>query len=264
MSPERLPDDELDRLLREALPDELPRALEDELRSSTRAAWRRAKAASSRSGSWNLVLARVAWRTLLPQPALVAASVLMLAAGAAMQAAPVPREVVAALEGRRAWALTAMALQRAAEMDCTVAVVGADGQARRHRIVWTRDGVARVRLDDGDGAVEHVLRTAGAGASVLFPAAPRAAAIPSWRRCATPCRRSHWAACWPASRGSGASRPLRAGRSSRSAHARARARSASRSTTARTFRFVSQVAPGTGASWRRRAAGPERRRYQSW
>jgi hypothetical protein len=178
VSPERLPDDEMDRLLREALPDDLPSELEDELLLSTRAAWRRTKAPSSRSGWWKLLVERAAWRTVLPQPALVAASVLMLAVGAAMLAAPLPREVGAALEGRRAWTLTARALERAAEMSCTVVVVDAGGHARRHRIVWTRGGGARVHLEEGDGAVERVLRTASSAASVLFPAAPPATGDP--------------------------------------------------------------------------------------
>ena len=169
MSERLLPDDEVDRLLREALADDLPKELEDELRGGAREAWRRA-ASGARPARWRDWFPSV-WRPLVPQTALVAASLAMLAAGAVMQAAPAPHSVVASLEGRQAAARVARAMGRATAMECTVQVSDDHGRQLRHRIDWKAPGETRVRLDGAGGRAERTLRLPGAAPSVLTRAA---------------------------------------------------------------------------------------------
>ena len=168
MSGRRLPDDEVDRLLREALADDLPAALEGELRRETRIAWRRA--ASERPARWQDWLGfPVGWRRVRPQPALVAAALVMLAAGAVMQAAPPPPDVLESFQGRQASALTARALGRATAMECAVVLDDERRHRVSYRIDWRAAGETRVRSDGGAGAAEWALHLPGAGPSVLTP-----------------------------------------------------------------------------------------------
>lgn len=170
MTPRKLAQDELDRLLRAAFPDDLPAELERDLRREARRAWHTA-ASQPRRTRWRIQLAlSLAWRASLPQPVLVAVSILMLAAGQAMQAAPVPSAVVSLLEGRQAAALTARALERASEMQCSVEAAGAGAHVRRYWIEWAAPGRARVRFDGEAGPVERRLSLRQAGSSVLLPA----------------------------------------------------------------------------------------------
>lgn len=171
MSERLLPDDEVDRLLREALADDLPKGLEDGLRGGAREAWRRA-ASGPRPARWRAWLEiPTTWRPLVPQPALVAAALAMLAAGTVMQAAPAPREVVESFEGRQASARAARALGRAVAMDCAVEVSDDRGRRLRYRVDWKAPGEARVRLDAAAARVEWTLRLPGPAPSVLTPAA---------------------------------------------------------------------------------------------
>jgi len=166
-----LPDDEVDRLLRQALADDLPKPLEEELRREARQAWRRAAAGPRRTGWRDRLLLPPAWRPLLPQPALVAAALAMLAAGAVMQAAPAPRGVVEAFAWRQASVLVARALGGARAMECAVEVADERGRLLSYRIAWEAPGTAHVRLDGAAGRVERTLRLPGAGPSVLTRAA---------------------------------------------------------------------------------------------
>jgi hypothetical protein len=102
----------------------------------------------------------------------------MLGAGAAMQAAPLPREVVESFQGRQASALTAQALGRARAMGCTVELTDEHGGQLRCRIDWTAPGRTRVRLDGPAGSSERTLRLLGESASVLTRAAIRDSAPP--------------------------------------------------------------------------------------
>ena len=167
MSERRLSDDEVDRLLREALADDLPKELEDRLRRDARQAWGRA-ASEPRRARWLDWLAIPAeWRPLLPQPILVAAALAMLGAGAVMQAAPPPPGVVESFEGRRASARTAQALGRATAMECTVELADARGRRLSYRVDWRAPAEARVRFDGARGPVERVLSLPDARSSVL-------------------------------------------------------------------------------------------------
>ena len=177
MSGRRLPDDEVDRLLREALADDLPEEVERDLRREARLAWRRA-ASEPRPPRWRDRLGiPAAWRPLLPQPALVAAALAMLGVGAVMQAAPPSPAVVESFQGRQASARVARALGRATAMECAVELADKRGHRLSYRVAWTAPGETRVRFDGATGPVERVLRLPGAGPSVLTrPAAARDAA----------------------------------------------------------------------------------------
>jgi hypothetical protein len=164
VSGRRLADDEVDRLLREALADDLPPPVEGELRRDARLGWRTASAVSR--GRWRDGLRLpAAWKPMLPQPALVAAALAMLGAGAVMQAAPPPPAVVESFRGHEALALTAQALARARAMECAVVLDDARGQRVSYRIDWQAPGETRVRFKTA--AAERVLRASGVRPSVL-------------------------------------------------------------------------------------------------
>jgi hypothetical protein len=167
VSARRLSDDEVDRLLREALADDLPEERQGELRREARMAWRRAASEPRRAlwPGWGGL--PVGWRPLRPQPALVAAALAMLAAGAVMQAAPAPPEVVESFEGRQASAWTARALGRATAMECSVDLTDARGRRSSYRVDWKAPGESRVRVDGPAGSSERTLRVPGDGSSVL-------------------------------------------------------------------------------------------------
>jgi hypothetical protein len=171
VSERRLSDDEVDRLLREALADDLPEDLEDQLRHDARLAWRRAASEPRRARWLDWLRIPVGWRPLLPQPALVAAALAMLGAGAAMQAAPAPPEVVESFQGRQASAVAARALGRARAMECAVDLTDERGRRLSYRVDWKAPGETRVRLDGPAGSSEWTLRLPGAGPSVLTRAA---------------------------------------------------------------------------------------------
>jgi hypothetical protein len=172
VSERRPSDDEVDRLLREALADDLPQELESELRGEARRAWRRAASASRRSHWWDRLRIPVAWRPLLPQPALVAAALAMLAAGAVMQAAPAPPGAVAPLRSLQASALTSRALARARAMECTVEVADGRRPVRSYRVDWQAPGAVRVRFDGPRGPVERALSVPETRSSVLARTTP--------------------------------------------------------------------------------------------
>jgi hypothetical protein len=169
VSARRLTDDEVDRLLREALADDLPEEVQAELRREARVAWRRAAAEPRRSRWWDRLRVPVASRPLLPQPALVAAAMAMLGAGAVMQAAPAPQAAVAPLGSLQASALASRALAQARAMECTVEIAEGRGAQRRYRVHWAAPGTVRVRFDGAEGLVERALSLPDAPWSVLTP-----------------------------------------------------------------------------------------------
>ena len=192
MSERRLPDHEIDRLLREALRDDLPAGLEEALRRDAREAWRRA-ASAPRRPRWRGGLGLpMGWKALLPQPALVAAALAMLAVGAVMQAAPAPQGVVEALLGRQASAAAARALADAREMSCTVDLADARGSVLTYRIDWTAPGAVRVRLDRAGTTEVRTLRAPAPAPSVLTSTgtapelAPRDPELDPVRACLSP------------------------------------------------------------------------------
>ena len=167
MSGRLLPDDEVDRLLREALADDLPKGVEEDLRRHMRRTWRRAASEPTRARWRDWLGVPAPARHLLPQPALVGAALAMLAAGAVMQAAPAPRAVVASLEGRQATTRTIVALDRARAMRCAVEVEDDRGRARVYQIEWEAPGLVRVRFDGAAGVEKRSLRIQAGGPSVL-------------------------------------------------------------------------------------------------
>jgi hypothetical protein len=192
VSGQRLRDDEVDRLLREAFPDDLPEGLEAALRAHARRAWRRAASAPPRSRWW----------ARLPQPALAAAALALLALGTVMQAAPAPRVVVEALVGRQASAAVARALADARQMRCTVEVADGRGRVLAYGIEWTSPGSVRVRLSRAGAVEERTLRAPGPAPSVLTsthetPDAVRDPDLEPVRSCLSPSAlRERLAAAW--------------------------------------------------------------------
>lgn len=172
MSDRRLPDDEVDRLLREALADDLPKQLEQELRRRAREAWRRARAEPPRARWPEWLSFPAVWRPLLPQPALLAAALAMLGAGAVMQAAPAPPGAVAPLRSLQASALTSRALARARAMECTVEVADGRRPVRSYRVDWQAPSAVRVRFDGPRGPVERALSVPETRSSVLARTTP--------------------------------------------------------------------------------------------
>ena len=168
MSERRLSDDQVDRLLREALADDLPEELEDQLRRDARVAWRRAASEPRRARWLDWLRIPVGWRPLPPQPALVAAALVMLAAGAVMQAAPAPADAVASLRSLQTSALTSRALARARAMECTVAIAVGRGPVRSYRVDWIAPGTVRVRFDGAGGPIERAFSLPEAPSSVLM------------------------------------------------------------------------------------------------
>jgi hypothetical protein len=173
----RLSDGEVDRLLRDALADDLPAGLEGELRRGTRLAWRRAASRPPRARWRDGLVLPAAWKPVLPQPALLAAALAMLGLGTAMQAAPPPPAVVESFQGHEAAALTAQALGRARAMECVVEVADEGGHRTSYTVGWRAPGETRVRIDAGAKPVERSLRFPGARPSVLTSTAERGASL---------------------------------------------------------------------------------------
>lgn len=176
MSGPQLHDDDLDRVLRRELADDLPSGIEGDLRRVARLAWRRAAAEPRRARWQDWAGIPPVWRPALPQAALVVA-LAMLGAGAAMEAAPPPPAVVESFQGREAAALTARALRRARAMECVVDLVDEGGRRATVSIEWQATGGTRVRLGAGGGPAERSLRTRESRTSLLTPAAARRAAL---------------------------------------------------------------------------------------
>ncbi len=177
MTGRHLSDGEVDRLLRDALADDLPDGLEGELRREARLAWRRAASEPQRARWRDRLGVPAAGKAVLPQPALVVAALAMLGAGVVMQAAPLPPAVVESFQGREAAALTARALGRARAMECVVEAADADGHRATFRIDWRAPGETRVRFDAEAGPAERSLRLPGARPSVLTSAAERGVSL---------------------------------------------------------------------------------------
>ena len=162
-----LSDDDVDRVLREALADDVPRELAEDLQREARRAWREAASEPPRPRWRDWLGGPSEWRPLVPQGALVAAAIAMLAAGTVMQAAPAPRAVVASLDGRQAATRTIVALDRARAMRCAVEVEDDRGHARVYRIEWEAPGLVRVQFPGAAGVEERALRIQAGGPSVL-------------------------------------------------------------------------------------------------
>lgn len=167
MTRARLSDDDVDRALREALADDLPREIAEDLRREARRAWSEATSERPRARWRDWLGGSDAWPSPVPQAGFVAAALAMLVAGTVMQAAPAPRAVVASLDGRQAATRTRVALDRARTMQCAVEVEDDRGHARVYRIEWAAPGLVRVRFDGAAGVEERSLRMQAGGPSVL-------------------------------------------------------------------------------------------------
>jgi hypothetical protein len=179
MSDRKLSKDEVERLLRQALADDLAPEVEEPLRAGLRPAWRRAAkgeaAARQAARPGALAFVRTGWALLPPRAVLGTAALLMLAAGVVTHLANPPRVLAESLSLRQAASATAFQLARAAAMECSVETHDADGRALRYRIEWRASQHTRVRITDADGV--HLVPVERRDAeSILDLGSPRTAA----------------------------------------------------------------------------------------
>jgi len=155
--------EDLDRLLREALPDSPEAGEEERLRPVLRRAWAEARAAGgseerpvSLAGTWAL------------QAALGAAAGLAIALGLALHLAFPPRLVADGLAAQ-ASSLRALAqLRRAVAMECVLDAVDGVGRPRRYHVTWRAPDEARVRLD-GPGGATWLVRVPASRTGLIAP-----------------------------------------------------------------------------------------------
>jgi len=140
--------EELDRFLRETLQDSPARPEEEErLRSALREAWAQARAAGAPADR----------PAFFPAPSMLRAAVgtaagLVLALGLALHLAFPPRLVADSLAAQASALRTLAQLRRVVAMDCVVDTADEGGRPRRYHVGWRAPDVARVRLEDPDGA----------------------------------------------------------------------------------------------------------------
>jgi hypothetical protein len=165
VSAPQTPEDPVVRLLKAALSDDLPETLGDELRRAARRAWEEAASAPPRPRWTGWLRLRSPATMLWPQAALLAVALVLLGAGAAMQAAPASPDTVGSFRGRQASLLAGLALGRARTMQCDVEGVGARGIVSR-RVEWSAPDpepsvLATAALARADGPPEKERDAAG-------------------------------------------------------------------------------------------------------
>jgi hypothetical protein len=165
-------EDELRRLVRDALPDDLPPDLAGPLRESLRPAWRRAVRAESPAA----VRPELGWG---PPALLPAAAVVMIVAGLFLQVAAPPRVLAESLALRKTASVVALRLGQAVAMRCVVETADPGGAARIYRIEWRSAQGTRVRTEDAAGALLDTLQLPSEGARPLGLAAPSAENVSS-------------------------------------------------------------------------------------
>ncbi len=162
MTVRRLPEEEVDRLLRDALTGDVPPRIEDDLRVIMRRSWRRLGAEARR-----VEAPRLRWAVAVSQPLLATAALSLLAAGGAMQAAGAPRAVAESLSMTQTSILVSRALSRAAAMEGTVETRDERGARVRVRVTWRPGEATTLRIEGGEVTTETRLPAREPGASVL-------------------------------------------------------------------------------------------------
>lgn len=148
MTTGRLTQEELDRVLRRALEDDLSREVEQALQERLPDAWRRAvrgKAAAAPRPSW--LQLRLALRPAL----LGAASIVMLVAGGTLRLGESSSFLADAVEGRQVSSLVNRRLSRVSQMNCRVTVDDRRGRSTSYSIRWNHSGYCRVEIESPDG-----------------------------------------------------------------------------------------------------------------
>ena len=154
MTTGRLTQEELDRVLRWALEDDLSTEVEQALRERLPDAWRRAvrgKAAAAPRPSW--LHPRLALRPAL----LGAASIVMLVAGGTLRLGESSSFLADAVEGRQFSSLVNRRLSGVAQMNCRVTVDDRRGRSTGYSIQWNRSGSCRVEIESPDGTVVRAI-----------------------------------------------------------------------------------------------------------
>jgi len=169
LKPGKLRGDEVDRLLRRTLRDDLAPPEEERLRRSMRAAWAEVRA---RAGG-AVPRAPRPGRASRTAPALGLAASLLVALGLLWHMAQPPRIVASSLSAKNTCLLATSRLRNAAAMSGLVESRDAAGRSQRYRIEWR-----------GPDSVHVTLEEAGATASWSLTVAPHssgfgAAGVPS-------------------------------------------------------------------------------------
>jgi len=153
----RTPDrPDVDRLLREALADDLPPDVEGRLRTAMRSSWRPAGASVEEApgARWARGENGSAWGWRPLRPVLAAAAVLMLAVGwvVHLEADAGPR--AESFLAQQISARVVAQLHRVSAMSCRLETRDAQGRAVRFAIDWQDTGEAEVRIE-GPRATRH-------------------------------------------------------------------------------------------------------------
>jgi len=153
----RTPDrPDVDRLLREALADDLPPDVEGRLRTAMRSSWRPSGASAEETpgARWARGENGSAWGWRPLRPVLAAAAVLMLAVGwvVHLEADAGPR--AESLLAQQISARVVAQLHRVSAMSCRLETRDAQGRAVRFAIEWRDTGEAEVQVE-GPRSTRH-------------------------------------------------------------------------------------------------------------
>jgi hypothetical protein len=145
MKRSRLREDELRRVVREALPDDLPPELARSLREGLRPHWRRV----ARSEPALAPRPRPGWN---PTFLLPAAALLMIAVGAVLHGAAPPRVLAESLAVRKVASAAALRLAQASAMRCVVEPSPPGRAHGRYRVEWRAGSPSQVWLETAGAA----------------------------------------------------------------------------------------------------------------
>lgn len=164
--------DEIERLLRETFPENMPRDVEGRLRAAMRPSWRTAVARASesespegRAGQEDGGQTFGAWS---PQRAFLAvAAVLMLAVGWVFHLEADAGPVARSFQAQQAAVRVAFALGRVSAMGCRLETRDSQGRRVRFEIDWRATTQIQVRVEGPKGVRQLALQASSRTASVL-------------------------------------------------------------------------------------------------
>ena len=163
---------DVDRLLREALVDDLPSDAEGRLRGALRPSWRTARAAASADrGPAQGRGAPLRWT---PQRALLAAAALVaLVVGGVVHLEAGAGPLAESLLEKQTAARVASQLERVSAMSCRLETQDARGRVQRFAIEWRDTGETRVRIEGPEFSQHRTLHLPREAASLLALAQAR-------------------------------------------------------------------------------------------
>jgi len=169
VSERKLADEDLRRLLREAMPDDLPADLAGPLRASLRPAFHRAVRELREARTAPTFGSMV--QTLLP-----AAAAVMIAAGVTLQTLAPPRALAESLALHKTASGVTLRLAEAGAMRCVVDTTVEGEPGRRYRIDWEAARGTHLRVEGADGTPIGELTRSSAVPRTLGRASERTAA----------------------------------------------------------------------------------------